>query len=151
MKKSRSATAPVPRISFALEHLDKVCWTRRHGLGVFALAVTSYTGPRGIAKGRYLTYYVLFYERLLTRDRPFEEGALQADRPDACCPDHNLAGFGCTGPDVLKGTEGRPGLWACNVGVPQVPEYQRSRKLNRQEGMKRAGAVRLQLSYLPNT
>ena len=73
--------------------------------------MTSYTGTRGIAKGR---TYVLFPKRLLTRARPFEEGGLQTDRPGACCPGHNLAGFGRTGPNVLKA--GR-GYGPCNVGV----------------------------------
>ena len=68
-QRAGAPTAPVPRISFALEHLDQVCWARRHGLGVSALAVTSYTGKRGIAEGR---TYVLFSERLPTaRARPF--------------------------------------------------------------------------------
>src|SRR5215208_1359382 len=65
---SGSTTAPVPRISFALEHLDKVCWARRHGLGVFALAVSSYTATRGIAKGRYVNIYMSFFTRDFLRE-----------------------------------------------------------------------------------
>ena len=57
---------PGPRISFAVEPLDNVCWARRRSLGVFASVVTRYTGIRGTVKGRYGAYY-----NLLTRYRPF--------------------------------------------------------------------------------
>ena len=53
--KSRSTHSPSsPRTSFAPEPLDKVWGPRTHSLGVFALAVSSYTATRGMAKGRYL-------------------------------------------------------------------------------------------------
>ena len=53
-RKSRSTHCPDSSHLFALEPLDEVWWPIRHSLGVFALAVSSYTGTRGMAKGRYL-------------------------------------------------------------------------------------------------
>jgi len=114
-ERAGAPTAPVPRVSFALGPLDKVWRPRRHSLRVFALAVTSYTGTVRHGKGPVYTLYGLFYERLLTRDQPFQEGTLQSDRPGASCSGNNLAGFGRTGPHVLK--TGR-GYGPCNGGVP---------------------------------
>src|SRR5829696_9675558 len=71
---------PGPRISFALEHLDKVCWARRPGLGIFALAVTSYTGTRGIAKGRYAKGRYVNILCPFLRETSYERPALRRGR-----------------------------------------------------------------------
>jgi len=55
---SKRCGAPAVVFSFAVLPLFKVWWANEHGLGVFVFAVASYTGRRGIVKGRYLNYCI---------------------------------------------------------------------------------------------